>query len=491
MVRLTSADLSKSKAQALVVPVCEDQELFKDTGLKALTDQALRVKEFKGGSGEKLTLHALEGYAIPRGLFFGLGTRDDVKPEMLRVLAGKAVAQCCKAKLTHMAIALPPAKALGIDQGLIIEALLEGAALANYHFDRYQKTDKQRLLKQITLYAPSAVVKKYKHLAPRTEAICRGTHMAREWVNMPPNDKRPAQLARDIVKEARKAKLKITVLDEKALKQHKCGALLAVAAGSRSKPRLVILDYHPRGAKKTFALVGKGVTFDTGGINLKPSNSLLTMKCDMAGAAATAATILSIAALKPKYRVIAAMPIVENMPSGSATRPGDIVTSYTGKTIEIGNTDAEGRLILIDAMAYVIKKYKPHTLLDMATLTGACLVALGSKIAGVFSSDDTLAQEVIQAGEKTFERCWRLPLPEDYKELLKSDFADISNMPSTRYGAASTAALFLSEFVGDTRWAHIDIAGPAFAKKGNAYCGPGGTGFGVRLLCEVLDRLAA
>jgi leucyl aminopeptidase len=177
------------------------------------------------------------------------------------------------------------------------------------------------------------------------------------------------------------------------------------------------------------------------------------------------------------------------MPSGTATRPGDIIKSFSGKTIEIGNTDAEGRLILIDAMSYVLKKYKPHTLIDLATLTGACLVALGEKIAGVFSNDDSLARAIIDSGEKTQERCWQMPLPDDYKELLKSDFADINNISSTRWGGAITAALFLSEFVGDTRWAHIDIAGPAYINKASAYCGPGGTGFGVRLLMDIFEKI--
>jgi leucyl aminopeptidase len=236
-------------------------------------------------------------------------------------------------------------------------------------------------------------------------------------------------------------------------------------------------------------LVGKGVTFDTGGISLKPAAGMETMKADMSGAAAVAGAMLAVARLKPKQRIIGITPIVENMPSGTATRPGDIVTSYAGKTVEIGNTDAEGRLILIDAMAYAIQKHKPDVLIDLATLTGACVVALGEKMAGVFSPDDALAGAIVAAGEAAFERCWRLPMPEDYKELLKSDLADISNMSSSRYGGAITAALFLSEFTTGTRWAHIDIAGPAHAKKGSDYCAPGGTGFGVRLLCELLERL--
>jgi leucyl aminopeptidase len=195
-----------------------------------------------------------------------------------------------------------------------------------------------------------------------------------------------------------------------------------------------------------------------------------------------------MARLKTSVHLIGAIPIVENMPSGTATRPGDIVRSYSGKTVEIGNTDAEGRLILIDAMSYVVKKHKPQMMIDLATLTGACRVALGVKIAGVFSRDDKLAQAIVASGEKTHERCWPLPLPEDYKELLKSDFADINNMSNTRWGGAITAALFLSEFTGNTRWAHIDIAGPATIDKEGAYCGPGGTGFGVRLLCHLIEQ---
>ena len=254
--------------------------------------------------------------------------------------------------------------------------------------------------------------------------------------------------------------MKTTVLDEKKLKQKKFGALLAVAAGSQHRPRVLILEHNPEGAQKTIALVGKGVTFDAGGINLKTSASLDGMKMDMAGAAAVAATLITASKLNLNLHIIGVLPLVENMPSGSAARPGDVIVTYAGKTVEIGNTDAEGRLILADALAYAIETFKPGTVVDMATLTGACVVALGEKIAGVFSPDDTLARAIVDSGKKTGERCWRLPLPEDYKELLKSDLADLSNMSSSRWGGAITAALFLSEFAGDTTWAHIDIAGP-------------------------------
>jgi leucyl aminopeptidase len=273
------------------------------------------------------------------------------------------------------------------------------------------------------------------------------------------------------------------------------GGILAVGSGSRSRPSMIILDYSPKNPgksktkSKTIALVGKGVTFDSGGINLKPSDGLADMKMDMSGAASVAAALITISRLKIDLRVVGLIPIVENMPSGDAARPGDIITTFSGKTVEIGNTDAEGRLILIDAMSYAEKVYKPHVMIDLATLTGACVVALGEKIAGVFSKDQNLADIIMDSGEKTYERCWKMPMPDDYKEMLKSDFADIKNISGTRYGGAVTAALFLSEFVKNTRWAHIDIAGPAYAKKENDYCAAGGTGFGVRLLMDVIQKI--
>jgi leucyl aminopeptidase len=319
--------------------------------------------------------------------------------------------------------------------------------------------------------------------------VCEGTTQAREWVSTPSNEKTPEKFTRAIVNLAKKQRLKAQVLNETQLKQKKLGAILAVAAGSRSKPSLVILEHKVPGAKKSVALVGKGVTFDSGGLNIKTGASISDMKSDMSGAAAVAATVITAAKLKTKLNMIGVIPIVENMPSGHATRPGDIIRSYAGKTIEIGNTDAEGRLILIDAISYAINKYKPDFLIDLATLTGACVVALGEKIAGVFSNNNDLAESILASGLKTHERCWRMPLPDDYKELLKSDFADMSNISSTRWAGAITAALFLSDFTADIRWAHIDIAGPAYQKKESAYCEPGGTGFGVRLLINLLENI--
>jgi leucyl aminopeptidase len=367
--------------------------------------------------------------------------------------------------------------------------MMEGSFLGNHLFDKYKKEKKLQPLKRIDFLVTSRDSKKYRRLPSRISTVCQGTILAREWVSMPPNDKKPELFAKSIARLAGKENLKVTILGEKELKQKKFGAMLAVAAGSRNRPKMVILEHNPVKAKKTIALVGKGVTFDSGGINLKPTASLADMKMDMSGAAAVAATLITAARLKLRLNLVGVIPIVENMPSGDASRPGDIIKSYDGKTVEIGNTDAEGRLILIDAISYAIKKYNPQTLIDLATLTGACVVALGEKIAGTFSFDDKLAESIILSGEKTHERCWRMPLPEDYKELIKSDFADLNNVGNTRYGGAITAALFLSEFVKETSWAHIDIAGPAYSKKESSYCGVGGTGFGVRLLFDLMEKL--
>ena len=486
MLHLTSKDLTKLKIEALIVPVCEDHEIHAGKVLITLSNQVKKLKEFNGAKADEITLYQPLTVNAERVIFLGLGKREDITSDALRRLAGKAVKKCIKKGLKEIMFAVPSAGKIKLDMPALLETLFEGAYLGNHLFDKYIKEKKKKSLKQISLNTTPGVARRYRHLQDRVKAVCDGTILARDWVSMPPNDKTPKLFTQSIAAKARKKNLKVVVLDENELKKMKFGAMLAVAAGSEARPRMILLEYNPRGAKKTIAFIGKGVTFDSGGINLKPSGSLEDMKMDMAGGAAVAGAMIAIAGIKPDVKVVGAIPVVENMPSGSATRPGDIIKSFSGKTIEIGNTDAEGRLILADALSYVIKKYHPETIIDLATLTGACILALGEKIAGVFSFDDDLAADIICSGEHTHERCWRLPLPDDYRELNKSRFADIKNLPSSRYGGAITAALFLADFVGDTRWAHLDIAGPAYAKKEDAYISAGGTGFGVRLLCDFL-----
>jgi leucyl aminopeptidase len=486
MLRLTPADLKRDKIKTLLVLVCEDQPLYDDPVLLELVERALAVEGFKGKKDQEVVLFAPAGTAVGRAVFRGVGKAEKLTAEAFREAAGKTVKQCLQNRMDRLWVAVPEAAKVGIDAAALLTALMEGAFLANHVFERYKKEKDTVLIKRIDFVVDRKKAGAHRELPARVARICGGTLLAREWVNIPSNAKPPAALARMMAAAGRKAGLEVEVMSAKKLRRLGMGALLAVSAGSENPPALLILRHKAGGRRKPVVLVGKGVTFDSGGLNLKTGESLPHMKADMAGAAAVAAVMIGAAALRLKCNLIGVIPMVENMISGRATRPGDIVTTYAGKTVEIGNTDAEGRLILADAMAYALERFKPETLVDVATLTGACVVALGERIAGVFANDETIQSEIIAAGRRTHERCWPLPLPEDYRELLKSQHADINNMPSSRWGGAISAAVFLSEFVGRTRWAHIDIAGPAYFAKESAFCGAGGTGFGVRLLLDWL-----
>jgi leucyl aminopeptidase len=486
---LSSSKIAEQQVEMLIIPVCEDADIHPAAFLPELMHQAGNLKEFKGADNEDVAFFAPSGVRAAQVMFIGLGKKNRIDGEILRKACGRAIKKCIQKEVLKAVFVVPVSKAIDTESGAMLEAMMEGALLGNYQFDQFKKPKHDSLL-QIGFAVGKDLTSQARLSAKKINIICSGTLMAREWVTTPSNLKRPEQFSRLLVGLAKKAHLKAEVLDHSALKKQKFGALLAVAAGSESHARMVVLEHSPGNATQTLALVGKGVTFDSGGINLKPSGSLEDMKMDMAGAAAVAATLITAARLDLPIRLIGVLPLVENMPSGSATRPGDIVRSFSGKTVEINNTDAEGRLILADALSYVIQTYKPDAVVDLATLTGACVVALGEKIAGVFSADDEMADTLLASGSKTYERCWRMPLPDDYKDLLKSEYADICNITGSKWGGAITAALFLSEFTENTRWTHIDIAGPAYAKKEAAYCGVGGTGFGVRLLCDWIAKMA-
>jgi leucyl aminopeptidase len=489
VLKLKSMDLQKAKPDTLAVPVCEDRAIHTNRAIASLVKKAKNIPEFKGKKDDEVTFYHPDVVEAGRVMFLGLGKLEKLDAESLRSFTGKAVKKSISKDRSEIWIAVPSEKKIGLDISTILEAMMEGGCLGNHVFDVYKEKKKQYPLKEINFMVKSGVAKEYARLETRISSICQGTIMAREWVSTPSNEKRPEQFAASIIERAEKENLTVKMLDEKTLKRENFNTLLAVSAGSESKPGLVMLEYLPRKRGKTVVFVGKGVTFDSGGMNLKPSGSLEGMKADMAGAAAVAATIITASRLGSNINVVGVIPIVENMLSGKASRPGDVVKSHAGKTVEIGNTDAEGRLILIDAMSYAIKTYNPDTVIDIATLTGACVVALGEKVAGVFSTDDNLAGAIVASGKKTHERCWHMPLPDDYRELLKSEIADIRNISDGRGAGAITAALFLSEFVEKTRWAHVDIAGPAFLKKGSDYCGAGGTGFGVRLFCDLIENI--
>lgn len=485
-----SSEIEKKQVEMLIITVCEDADIHSSALLPELIHQARSLKEFKGGDNEDIVFYAPSGVMAAQVMIIGLGKKDKLDGETLRKACGKAIKKCIQKEVSEALFVVPFIEALQKEPDVILEAMVEGALLGNYQFDQFKKPKHPSLLK-IAFAVPEDSVEHARLLSQKIKIICDGTLLAREWVTTPSNLKRPEQFALSLVQIAEKENLKTEVLDHTALEKQQFGALLAVAAGSDANARMVIMEHDPGNTTQTIALVGKGVTFDSGGINLKPQGSLEDMKMDMAGAAVVAATMITAAKLNLPVRLIGVLPLVENMPSGSATRPGDIVKSFSGKTIEINNTDAEGRLILADALSYTIQTYKPDAVVDIATLTGACVVALGERIAGVFSFDDKMSETLIASGLKTFERCWKMPLPEDHKELLKSEFADICNITGLKWGGAITAALFLSEFTENIRWMHIDIAGPAFVKKETAYCGVGGTGFGVRLLCDWIEKIVS
>ncbi len=491
MIKLKSIDIRKTPVNALIILASEDKPLYTDRTVTTLITKARQLPEFKGAEGDRIVFYEHAGINARRLILLGTGKTASITVAKLRKLAGKAVRAAMDNDLKKIEILLPTRAKLPVTPEETSQALTEGACLANHRYDAYKKDKKHPPLKEIVLIAPADKTAALRRIARDVQTICRATLTARNWVNQPANDQSPALLARAIKAQAASRPLTVQIMSEKTIRQHTMGGIEAVAAGSQNKPRLVIMHYTPPKAKCKVALVGKGVTFDTGGLNLKTSGSIKGMQMDMAGAAAVAAAMTAAADLKLPLHLTAALPLVENMISGNATRPGDIITMHDGQTVEIGNTDAEGRLILADAMAYTARKHKPDIIIDMATLTGACMVALGENIAGVFSPDDPLTEAILAAGEATGESCWRMPLPEDYQKLLKSNLADISNISSSRWGGAITAALFLQNFVDGPRWAHIDIAGPAHTAKAQAFCPAGGTGFGVRLLIDLLRRLAA
>ncbi|MET0894627.1 MAG: leucyl aminopeptidase, partial [Acidimicrobiia bacterium] len=358
----------------------------------------------------------------------------------------------------------------------------EGLALGAYQFLEYKpKSTPSKLAKVTLLGSASAGV---KAALARAEAITDAVCWARDLVNTPSQDKSPADVADDTRALLRGKGVTVQVFDVAQMRQKKMGGVLGVGQGSAQTPRFLKLTYAPAGARgKQLAFVGKGVVFDSGGLSLKPAGGMETMKCDMSGAAAVIASMSALKALGVKQKVTGYVPLVENMPSGTAIRPGDILRHRNGKTVEVLNTDAEGRLILADALTLASDE-KPAAIVDLATLTGACVVALGDKIAGVMGNDEAWSEQVLDAAGRVGERMWPLPLPADYRRGLDSPIADLKNV-GPREGGALTAGLFLQEFVDGAPWVHLDIAGPAFITGDDGHNSKGGTGFGVRTLLEL------
>ena len=414
----------------------------------------------------------------------GLGGVD-VTPEQVRRAAGNGVRAAAKVageRTLSVAVSFEAA------EPEVLRGAAEGALLGAYGYAKDTREAPARPIGAVTILsdAPDADT----HVAEAT-VVASAVNRTRDWVNTPPNALYPETFAEAARALAQEARLDVEVLDEKALARTGFGGILGVGGGSQRPPRLVRISYSPRGATTHLALVGKGITFDTGGLNLKPADGMITMKCDMAGAAAVIAAVRAIADLELKVKVTAYAAMAENMPSGSAYRPSDVLTMYGGKTVENANSDAEGRLVMADAIVRAGED-APDLIVDIATLTGACVVALGERVAGLMASDDETADDLMDAAEASGEAFWQLPIPDEVRENLTSEVADLASSGKTRYGGALTAAAFLQAFVADgVRWAHLDIAGPAW--NGGApydYVPKGGTGAGVRTLVSLARTLA-
>jgi leucyl aminopeptidase len=361
---------------------------------------------------------------------------------------------------------------------------VEGSLLGLYQFSKYKKPEHKDIEQLVIVEKDENRIPALERGVYKGKIMAEATNLARDMINEPANYMTPTQLAEIAGEMAGTYNLKLEVFDADEMKAMGMGALLGVARGSNQPPKLITLSYEgDESAEDTIGFIGKGITFDSGGISLKPSERMEEMKNDMAGGAAIIAALSAIARLKLKVNVTGIIPATENLPSGTALKPADVLMAMSGKTIEVISTDAEGRLILADALSYAVKR-NLSPLVDLATLTGACVVALGTGYSGVFSNDEQLVNRIFQAAAKSGERLWQMPMPEDYKEQLKSEIADIKNV-GDRYGGAITAALFLRNFVGDTPWAHIDIAGTASSSKEDGYMIKGATGVGVTTLVEL------
>ncbi|MGE5295162.1 MAG: leucyl aminopeptidase, partial [Solirubrobacterales bacterium] len=424
----------------------------------------------------------------------GLGERKKATLDTLRRAAATAASRAVDLKAKHMSLALHPSFA-HFDAAAAGRAIAEGIYFGSYRYDEFLSENGNGRVASLQAEIVDPDASQLKSLAPGITAgaiIGRVQSQARTLANRPGNVINPPALAKAAQEMVRGLRtLKCTIFDEKKLRQNKMGGILAVGGGSRNEPRLIVLKYtpakKPAGGLPTVALVGKGITFDSGGISIKPAADMDQMKLDKSGAIAVMATMRAIAEMGLPINVLGVIPSAENMPSGTSYRPGDIVTTYSGKTVEILNTDAEGRMILCDAITYAARQ-KADVIVDIATLTGACMVALGTYKAGLMSNDDELIAQIKKAADDSGEYVWHLPSGDEYADEMKSKIADLKNS-GARWGGASTAAAFLRQFVGDAKWAHLDIAGMDVFTKPSEYASLGSTGFGVRLLTTYVMNL--
>lgn len=461
-----------------------------DKALDGAISQLIDQGEIKGKLNEITLVHSLGKLSAARVVIIGLGKPRELSPNKV----GGAVAEACrwlrKKGISHIATVAQGAGINGITPESAAQAVTEGALLGLYSFRTYmtKKDDEFGKINQLLIIGSDKAKPLLIQGITKGRISAEAANLARDMVNEPANYMTPSHMAEAAMKLAKDYGLEVNILEREQMAELGMRALLGVAQGSQQAPKFIILDYIGNNTNKIdLALVGKGITFDSGGISIKPSDGMSEMKGDMAGGAAVMATITAIAQLKPKVNVTAIVPATENMPGGKALKPGDILTAMNGKTIEVKNTDAEGRLILADALCYA-KKHGARFIIDVATLTGACKVALGDVCTGAFGNNQRLVNRMIAAGDEAGEHIWSMPMYDEYKEQIKSDIADIKNIGG-RYGGAITAAKFLAEFIGKTPWVHLDIAGTSESTKERGYLVKGATGVPVRTLVNLIPAL--
>ena len=485
------ARIDQKQTPLLVVGVYENENDFLySNGIESILyhiiKQILSNKEFKANLGTSLVLPTMDKGPMKKIMLLGLGKKDKFNNEIARIASAKAAVKVREMGISEFSILLFS----NLDEGLI-EAISEGVGLSLYSFNRYKTNDdnKEELkANQVTILI-NAEMTNVQSIVDRTSLLVEAVNFARDLSNLPPNDCSPSQLASIALSIATEYGLKSRIVERYEMESMGLNGIVSVGKGSHYPPKLIILEY--RGSnddEKPYLLVGKGVTFDTGGISLKDSDKMDEMKFDKSGGCNVIAIMKAVASLKLPINVIGLIPSVENMPSSTSYKPGDIIKMYNGKTVEVLNTDAEGRLILADALAFGISTYNPKAVIDLATLTGACIIALGTNVAAVIGTNKKLIDELHNISERTGEKFWELPLYEEFSEQIKSYVADIKNIGG-RPGGAITAASFLSNFTNGLPWMHIDIAGTAWTQEGTyerSYNPKGATGFGIRTLVKLL-----
>jgi leucyl aminopeptidase len=496
-VKISIGDIVAMPADAILVSCFEGNKNLDgaladiDKTLNGAVKKLIEQGEIKGKSCEVTIIHTLDKMPARIVAVMGLGKESDITLDKIRQYIAQACRLLRKMNCQRILTTLHGVGCTGVDVEKSAQAISEGCLLGLYSYRKhFTKEPEYKEVSDVTLVDKDNSNRKLMEQGSnRGNIVATAANFARDLVNEPANYMTPTDLANVAGRVAKDFGLGITIMDRDQMKELGMGALLGVAQGSEQPPKMIVLSYRGNpNSSSILGLIGKGLTFDSGGISLKPSEGMHEMKGDMSGGAAVMAALSAIAQLKPEINVTAIIPATENLPSGKAVKPGDILKALNGKTIEVINTDAEGRLILADALSYAVKQ-GIAPLIDIATLTGACHIALGDQCSGIFANDQGWVNKVVKAGENVGERLWQMPMYEEYKELNKSDVADLKNSGG-RYGGAITAAQFLSEFVDGKPWAHIDIAGTFFADKEHGYMVKGATGVCVRAFVDLALSMA-